>query len=493
MSYEDYNKKITDISNVIKSEERLLTTNRKGHNHRDLNFKNKQKQINTSDLNQILKIDKEYIDCEATVTVGKVNRKTIPKNRIVPSLPEGDNFTVGGCLGGIALGSNSYIHGFFNNNVIDFDVILGNGEILRDVSQTNHPELYYGIGGTYGTMGIITRVKMKLIGCKPYVKVDYLHHNKFDTFYNEFKGRINKKEDDFIEAFVNGKNDYTIVIANYVDNVDTKEILVTRDKDIFKQRHMSVYAQIANKNKSNYLRLVDYLERYSFSAFWAHYLYTPYKIRDYVSAGLIYATIPKKVIKSNELNVNKYFTAASYMVGDYKRDEYVLATDIGVPLSKLESALELSDKMTGTYPLWICPSKDNYHPDKIFCTRRKEMCEENMILDLGIYGIKNSTIPSKKVNQAFEKFSFSQGVFKGFFSTCYFEYDEFWNHFDKEKYENLRKKYHADKKFMDVYDKITYRSKAKGRKVSTFRSDLFRFFGKMYLKQINNNKRKLIK
>ena len=42
MSYEDYNKKITGISNVIKSEERLLTTNRKGHNHRDLNFKNKQ-------------------------------------------------------------------------------------------------------------------------------------------------------------------------------------------------------------------------------------------------------------------------------------------------------------------------------------------------------------------------------------------------------------------------------------------------------------------
>ena len=120
-------------------------------------------------------------------------------------------------------------------------------------------------------------------------------------------------------------------------------------------------------------------------------------------------------MKSNELDVNKYFTAASYMVGDYKRDEYVLATDIGVPLSKLENALELSDKMTGTYPLWICPSKDNYHPDKIFCTRRKELCEENMILDLGIYGIKNSNIPSKKVNQTFEKFSFSHGVFKGFF------------------------------------------------------------------------------
>ena len=124
MSYEDYYNKIKNISNVIKNEERLLTTNRKGHNHRDLNFKKKQKQVNTGDLNQILRIDEEYIDCEATVTVGKINRKTIPNNKIVPSLPEGDNFTVGGCLGGIALGSNSYIHGFFNNNVVDFDVIL---------------------------------------------------------------------------------------------------------------------------------------------------------------------------------------------------------------------------------------------------------------------------------------------------------------------------------------------------------------------------------
>ena len=54
---------------------------------------------------------------------------------MVPSLPEGDNFTVGGCLGGLALGSNSYIHGFFNNNVVDFDIVLGNGHLVRNVSK----------------------------------------------------------------------------------------------------------------------------------------------------------------------------------------------------------------------------------------------------------------------------------------------------------------------------------------------------------------------
>ena len=46
---------------------------------------------------------------------------------------------------------------------------------------------------------------------------------------------------------------------------------------------------------------------------------------------------------------------------------------------------------------------------------------------------------------------------------------------------------------MDVYDKITYRSESKNRKIKTIRSQLFTFFGRRYLEQINKNKEKLIK
>ena len=87
----------------------------------------------------------------------------------------------------------------------------------------------------------------------PYVKVDYLHHNSFDGFYNNFKEIIQNSEDDFVEAFVNDKNDFTIVVANYVEEVESTDILITRDKDMFKQRHMCLYAQIAQKKKSNLL------------------------------------------------------------------------------------------------------------------------------------------------------------------------------------------------------------------------------------------------
>ena len=493
MTYTEYKDKVKKISNSIKKDKRLITTNRKGHNHRDLNFKTEQQKIDTSKFNCILGVSDEFIDCEASVSVGQINRTTIPNGKMVPSLPEGDNFTVGGCLGGLALGSNSYIHGFFNNNVIDFDVILGNGDIITNVSKNKHSDLYYGIGGTYGTLAIITRVKMKLINCDTYVKIKYFHHNSFKSFYLDFTTKIKEQNNDFIEAFVNSKNDFTIVCANFIKDVKKEDILVIKDKSILKQRHMCIYAQIANKKESNILRLVDYLERYSYSAFWGHYLYTPYKLRDYMYAGLVYSLIPRKMIQGDGLNVGKYFLAANKIVGDYARDEHVLTTDIGVPLSNLENALNLVDKMTKTYPLWICPSKDNYHSDKIFSTRKKELCEDNMIIDVGIYGIKNTTTDSKIINEAFEKFSFANGVFKGFFSTCYFDYEQFWNHFSKEKYDKLREKYYANERFMDIYEKITYRNDSRKRSKKTMRSKLFTFFGKQYLKQINKNKEKLIK
>ena len=204
--------------------------------------------------------------------------------------------------------------------------------------------------------------------------------------------------------------------------------------------------------------------------------------------------MPSKILDSSpgegRYNISKYFHAANHIVGDYARDEHVLATDIGVPFSKLKEAMNLTDKMTDTYPRWICPIKIEHHSDKIFCTKKPELCKDDIVFDLGIYGIKNTNISSKKINQAFEKFSFDNGMFKGFFSTCYFTYEDFWNQFNKEKYDKVRKKYSAEGNFMDIFDKINYRSKTKKKNI---RSELFQFIGKRYLKQINNNRDKLIK
>ena len=55
MKYDDYQKKIEKISDVLKKNDKLVTTNRKGHNHRDLNFKKNYNYF----LNLVLTNDKE--------------------------------------------------------------------------------------------------------------------------------------------------------------------------------------------------------------------------------------------------------------------------------------------------------------------------------------------------------------------------------------------------------------------------------------------------
>ena len=81
MSYKDYELKVERIANSIKKNTKLITTNRKGHNYRDLKFKKKQTRIETGTLTNILELKNDYIDCESAVTIGKPNRSTIPTKK----------------------------------------------------------------------------------------------------------------------------------------------------------------------------------------------------------------------------------------------------------------------------------------------------------------------------------------------------------------------------------------------------------------------------
>ena len=81
MTYRNYHKKVEKICKIIEKNKNLITTSRKGHNHRDLQFKIKQTKIETAQLDSILSIEKDWIDCEASVSVGQINRKTIPKKK----------------------------------------------------------------------------------------------------------------------------------------------------------------------------------------------------------------------------------------------------------------------------------------------------------------------------------------------------------------------------------------------------------------------------
>jgi len=43
---------------------------------------------------------------------------------------------------------------------------------------------------------------------------------------------------------------------------------------------------------------------------------------------------------------------------------------------------------------------------------------------------------------------------KGLFSVLYYDEETFWKQFNKKRYDALRKKYKAEKSFLNIYDKV---------------------------------------
>jgi hypothetical protein len=87
--------------------------------------------------------------------------------------------TVGGSIQGLAAESSSLTYGFVHDIVQEFQVVLGNGDVIW-CSQHDHSDLFHALPGSYGSLGILTRVKIGCIRCYPHVLVTATCHSSVE-------------------------------------------------------------------------------------------------------------------------------------------------------------------------------------------------------------------------------------------------------------------------------------------------------------------------
>ena len=103
---------------------------------------------------------------------------------MLPTLCDSDGYcecTVSGIISGIGGGSTSFKNGCFHNNMIECDVLLGDGRILT-CSENENQDLFRGIPTLLGTLGYITKIKMKIIKTKKFVETTNYKYNNFNSF-----------------------------------------------------------------------------------------------------------------------------------------------------------------------------------------------------------------------------------------------------------------------------------------------------------------------
>src|SRR3954469_7896048 len=132
-------------------------------------------RIDISDLNEIVSIDPVARTCtaESGVTFVDLVAATMAHGLIPIIVPELKTITVGGAVSGCSLESMSFKYGGFHDSCLEYEVITGTGEGVLCTPENDNRLMFQMMHGTFGTLGIISRLKFWLVPAKPFVAVEY--------------------------------------------------------------------------------------------------------------------------------------------------------------------------------------------------------------------------------------------------------------------------------------------------------------------------------
>lgn len=90
---------------------------------------------------------------------------------------------------------------------------MGSGDIIH-ANKKENIDLYYGLSGSYGSLGLLTCIKVNLIKASPYVRTVYSPSGNYEQTVKKLSDEVGKKEADFIDSIV-FDNQRAVIIKGY--------------------------------------------------------------------------------------------------------------------------------------------------------------------------------------------------------------------------------------------------------------------------------------
>src|SRR3989339_1571943 len=132
--------------------------------------KHTDEKVDLLDFDEIIEIDPDRRICiaEPGVPFCELVDRTLPLGLVPIVVPELKTITIGGAVAGCSLQSMSYKYGGFHDTCLEYEIITANGEVLVCTPNNKNSLLFQMIHGTFGTLGIISKLKFKLVPAEKY-------------------------------------------------------------------------------------------------------------------------------------------------------------------------------------------------------------------------------------------------------------------------------------------------------------------------------------
>jgi FAD/FMN-containing dehydrogenase len=390
---------------------------------RDLRYRDDK--IDISDLTEILSIDPVQRVCvaESGVTFVDLVRATLPHGLIPIVVPELKTITIGGAVAGCSIESMSFVHGGFHDTCLEYEVITGTGEVLTCTPENDHRLVFQMLHGTFGTLGILSKLTFRLVPAKPFVKMTYEKYATIEDYRAAIGRHFEARDVDFVDGIIHSPTLYVLSVGIFVD-----EAPYTNRYD-----WMKIYYRSTATRDEDYLETEHYVFRYD--------------------RGVTNVR-PKSFI--GRLLFGKFLASSQWLRLGQKlhwllRDKNPTITlDVFVPFSKVPEFLAWYERELGYFPLWCVPYR-RVHDYEWLHDAYWAQLPDQLFLDLAIYGMRQRG--DKNYHRLVEEKLREVGGIKTLIAHNYYSEAEFWSIWNKDNYDAVKAITDPENLFRDLYTK----------------------------------------
>ncbi|CAH1153510.1 unnamed protein product [Phaedon cochleariae] len=406
-------------------------------------YKNYMTKIEVN-LVDILNIDavRQVVKVEPLVTMGQLTATLNPKGWTIPVLPEIDDLTVGGLVMGTGIESSSHIHGLFQHICVSYELVVSDGSVVK-CSANENSDLFWSVPWSYGTLGILTAVEIKMVPAKKYVRLTYEPVTGLENVVKKFEEASRNLENEFVETLAYGMDAAVVMIGVQTDEPEPGKInSIGRWYKPWFFVHVRDKLQSTNKTVE-YIPLRDYYHRHTRSIFWELQDIIPFG-NNVIFRYLLGWLVPPKVslLKLTQTEATKKLYENNHVI-----------QDMLVPVENLPESMKIFKDTFDIFPIWLCPFILPPNPGMV---HPASMDTAKLYVDIGLYGVprvKNfdPEISTRKI----EKFIREVHGFQMLYADTYMTKEEFREMFDHSLYDKLRSQLNCREAFPEVYDKVS--------------------------------------
>ncbi len=383
------------------------------------------RKIDLTDLDAILAIDPEAMTCTAEpgVTFDELVAATMRVGLLPLVVPELRTITIGGAVSGCSLESMSFRHGGFHDTCLEYEVITAQGRVLHCTPDNEHRLVFHMMHGSFGTLGVLAKLKFRLVRAKPFVRMTYDTYSTLEDYKAAIWRHYVEMDVDFMDGIIHTSDRYVLSLGRFVDRAP-----YTNRYDWLK-----VYYRSTATRREDYLAVEDYVFRYDNGVTNVH------------PKSFLGRLVFGKFMHSTEV-----LRIAERLHPLLRSESPDVTVDLLIPFSRLDAFLRWHEDVLGFFPLWCVPYRVA-HRYEWLSPNAFEGVDDELYVDLAIYGLKQA--PGRNFYKEIEEeLARVKGV-KTLISYNYYDRETFWQTWNRPNYDRVKRITDPDNLFRDLYSK----------------------------------------